>query len=73
MKTEIRIGVLNMLNELTPFWKVGFAGMRGLWKGPEQFLPSVLVALSGIWQLPEREVEKSISLSGALPSPGTGP
>lgn len=73
MKKETRDGVLNILNELRSFWKVGFARMRGLWKGPEQLLPSVLAAPSGIWQLLEREVEKSILLSGALPSPGTGP
>lgn len=68
-----RNGVLNILNELMSFWKAAFARMRGLQKGPEQFLPSVLAAPSGIWQLLEREVEKSISVSGALPSPGSGP
>lgn len=73
MKMETRNGVLNILNELMSFWKAGFARLRGHRKGPEQLLPSVLAAPSGIWQLHEREVEKSILLSGALPSPGTGP
>lgn len=41
-------------SELTSLGKAGLARMRDLWKGPEQLLPSVLVAPPGSWQLPKR-------------------
>lgn len=55
VKSKIRLGALSILDEgITSFGKAGLARRRGLWKGPEQLLPSVLVAPSGIWQLLER-------------------
>lgn len=53
-KKETRTGASNVLNELTSFWKADCARTRGLWKGPEQHLPSVFTAPSGIWQLLQR-------------------
>lgn len=35
VETEMRIGVLNIFNELILFGKVGFVRIKGFWKGLE--------------------------------------
>lgn len=50
------------LGPRTSFWKADGARARGLWKGPEQHLPSVFAAPSGIWQLLQRGRQEHLTV-----------